>query len=288
VEFSVDAGATWSAPQDAALTAVVGREGIATDESADVLARFRDAAGNVSASAVARTYLVPAPVQGVDSAKTFAGTFAPGGDVDAFTIEVLEGDVLSVRSAARSAKKGGSLVAELDLYGPSHEKLLEGRWPASSKKPGIAKFRAPATGTYVVVVRAAGADAALGGAYTLTESVVRPKANSRIRGKAGHDPSGGRADVATAAFDGALGAVVTGTVAVAGPTELSLVAPDGTVAELVAKPRRGVARVSFALAGGTGSYTLRAVTYGFVPYVLTLVPARRSARASELVAPGTR
>jgi hypothetical protein len=213
---------------------------------------------------------------------------APGGDVDSYTIELLQGDALSIRETVKSSKKHGVLAADLDVYGPSREKLVGGRWPASAKKPGISKFVAPATGTYVVVVRPAGRDAELGGTYTLAANVVRSKSRSRFRGTAAQDANGGAPDVATAAFAGTDGGLVTGTVSVTGPTLFDLVAPDGSVTQFVETPKRGVAKLSLALTGGTGSYTLNASTYGVVPYSLTLNAARRAGRAAETLPPGQR
>jgi len=288
IEFSVDGGTTWTAPQDASGPATIDRTGVATDAPAEFRARFLDAAGNVSAPTVVSAYPVAAPVQGLDSAKTLTGTIAPGGDVDAYTVEMLAGDALTIKETVRSAKKRGVLGADLDVYGPSHEKLVAGRWPVASKKPGVTKFVAPATGTYVVVLRPTGADAPLGGTYTLAQSVVRSKARTRIRGTAAQNPYGGSPQVATTAFTGTQGGLITGTVSVQSPTTFDLVAPDGVVTEFVETPKRGVARVALALAGGTGSYTLNVSTYGVVPYSLTLNAARRAGRVVETLLPGQR
>ena len=286
-EFSDDGGASWTETVEAGATPL-DRPPQVAEGPAEILVRFRDAAGNVSAPAAATAFLVAAPSQALESAKKLTGTLAAGGDIDAFTVELLDGDVLSIRTTAKSLRRSGSFGVELDVYDPAHAKVVDGRWPAGAKKPGVAKYTAHAPGTYVVLVRAVGDDAGAGGIYTLSQTVARPKSMTRVRGVA-VPPAGGAGDVMVLRFQGTQGGFLSGTLKVPGDTLYDLAGPDGSVAAFVARGKRGTAKLAaIPLTGGTGAYELRVTSFAQVTCSLTLVPMKRVARANEVPPAGQR
>lgn len=288
VEFSEDGGATWGGPLADAASFVVDRPTGVVDAPVSFVARWRDAAGNLSEAATATAYLVAEPMQGLDFSKTLDGRVAQGADVDAYTVQLLAGDVLGIRTTARAAKRGGRFAIEIDLYDPSGARVVDGRWPAGARKPGVAKYVAAETGSFTVLVRASGDDADLGGTYRLATRVTRPRALSRLAGTAELVPSGG-SSTATIEFDGPDGAYVEGWLKLVVPTSFQLIAPDGSVEAFVLRPGRGATKLlRHALAGGTGRYRLTCATYGSISYSLTIAPAPRSGRATEDVSAGRR
>jgi hypothetical protein len=195
--------------------------------------------------------------------------------------------VLSVRASAKSAAKRGDFSAELDLFTPSHEQAVDGRWPAGARKPGIAKFVAPATGTYVVVVRASGADAAAGGTYTLVTKIKRPKSTLRLSGSAQVVPTGAT-PTASLVFPAAEGESVSGSVKILVPTSFQMVSHDGRIDAFFLLPTHGIAHFKRPLTGGTGNFELRAAAFVAVPYSLTVRPPRVTVRADEVPPAGGR
>jgi hypothetical protein len=286
VQFSTDAGASWTPPAPMAPEFALARPD-AEDAPVTVLARWRDLAGNVSEPASATAYVVAAPVQGLAYAKSLRGALPAGADIDAYSVELVAGDVLSVRVSAKPAAKRGDFSAELDLFTPSHEQAVDGRWPAGSGKPGIAKFAAPATGTYVVVVRASGADAAAGGTYTLVTKIKRPKSTLRLSGFA-QVVQIGATPTASLVFPAAEGESVSGSVKILVPTSFQIVSPDGRIDVFFLLPTHGVAHFKRPLTGGTGDFELRAAAFAAVPYSLTIKPPKPAARADEVPPAGGR
>jgi hypothetical protein len=286
VEFSTDAGSTWTAP--AAMAAEFGlARPVAEDAQVTVLARWRDGAGNFSEPASATAYVVAAPVQGIGHAKSLRGVLAAGGDVDAYSVELVAGDALSVRVSAKSAAKAGDFSAEVGLFSPSHEQVVDGRWPAAARKPGIAKYVAPVTGTYVLVVTASGGDAAAGGGYTLVTKIARPKASLHLHGTA-QIAQVGQTPTASVVFPAAEGESVSGSVRLLVPTSFQLVSPDGRIDAFFLRPSHGTARFTRPLTGGTGDFELRAASFVAIPYSLTLRPPKLAARENEVPPAGGR
>jgi serine protease AprX len=286
VEFSSDAGATWTATVAIAPQIAIPGPGVA-DAPVEVLARWRDVAGNVSESASSSAYVVADAVQGLGAARSLRGALAAGGDVDAYSVELVAGDTLSVRVAAKPGSASHDFSAEVDLYDPSRAQAVLGRWPASARRPGIAKYVAPATGTYVLVVRAAGDDAAAGGGYTLTTKIARTRAALRVRGTApityvGETPT------ASVVFAAADGESLSGTVRIPVPTSFQVVSPDGRIDGFILRPYHGKARFSRPLTGGTGDFELRCATIVPVRYALRVRAGKRAARATEIPPAGGR
>ena len=140
----------------------------------------------------------------------------------------------------------------------------------------IAAFKAAATGTYRLVLRGTGADAAGGAKYTLS-TTLRPARAGIISG------SGTDAEVPVA-FDAAAGRILSGTLRGTVVGGATLTGPGGTVQPVTLLRRRAprIDLTTSTLADGSGSYTLRFTATGTVSWTLRLAPPRRVKRVDEL------
>jgi hypothetical protein len=234
--------------------------------------QFRDAAGNPSASSFDGIHLVPAHPASLAEVKSYRGTLAPGGDIDAFRIGALPGDVFSVKIKSAPAVKGTEFLVDADLYDPSGAKVATGRYPLGGRRPGISKFTATVAGEHFLVLRPAGAAAAAGGTYVLTVKEVAAKANRRIYGPA--DPEGGEASFT---FQGSEGCVAVGVVRgpVKGP--ITLEAPDGSVVPVATLAlSTGGVKVPGLYFAGSGTFVLHVPAAGPLLVDMKVRPPRRS------------
>jgi hypothetical protein len=238
--------------------------------------QFRDSAGNVSGAVTDAVYVVEDGSPLLTAVKRYAGILAAGGDHDAFRIDAVAGDLLTVKVKARPTVRGADFRADIDLFDPDDVKVVNRRYPADLARPGIVKFPIATTGTHWIVLRPEGDDAAAGGSYALSVKVVTAAANRRFRGAA--EPTG-EPSSATREFAAAESFTLRGTVRATTVGELSLVTPDGDTIPLpsvlnAAGTRRKI--VPLVLDGGTGTYTLVAPATGVVLFDLTLKPPKKT------------
>jgi hypothetical protein len=276
---SADGGATWSAwapiPSDG--RAVVPRPAAGADKLVTIQGEFRDAAGNVSAAATDSAFLVDDRAAGVTSIASFVGTVGVGGDMDAFRMQLVAGDKLTLKFKTKTLVKKADARVEVDVYGPDHAALATGRYPATSKTVGVAKLAAPATGEYWIVVRAAGAAADTGVAYTMSVSNASAKGSRAKKGTANPDASS--TPTASVLFDAVEGLKLTGTLTVPlldTTTEPQLLAPDGSSVPITfVRGKKGLIKISASkLVGGAGTYQLTIPASGPVKYAFALAPAK--------------
>ena len=110
----------------------------------------------------------------------------------------------------------------------------------ASKKPGVTKFPALATGEYWIVLRPAGAQSDAGVGYTVTVTNAAAKAPRAPKGIATYDGSKSL-PAATVQFDAAEGLTLAGSLK--GPlssTPPSLHSPDGTEIPVTLVPGKKV------------------------------------------------
>jgi len=237
---SFDGGATWSEwvafKND---PVAVGRP--AVDGPVSVSVVLRDYAGNESVPISAGgIYSVGAGAASLGTSGTFAGSLSDAADIDAVFVDLVRGDLLTVRLAAAGAAKKSVLPAVLDLAKPTGERVLTG-------VTGVASWGVPETGRYVLVVRQESGQGA--GTYSLSVSVKQAKTNA-----------GGKASVTTGevSFEAAAGTALKASLNGAGldPASVTIVGPDGAVTATVAgKP--GSAKLTATLNAGTGVYRIR-------------------------------
>ena len=276
---SDDGGATWSdwasIPADG--RAIVPRPAAGRDTLVTIEGEFRDVAGNVSAVASDTAYLVDGTAPSVTKISSFTGTAGVGGDIDAVRIGLVAGDRLTLKLKLKTLVKKADAYIEIDVYGPGHEPLVTGRHPAASRKPGVAKFPAPETGEYWIVLRSAGTDSDTGVGYTLKVGAAPAKGSRALKGTASVD-GGAQPPAATILFDAVDGLNLTGTLIVPDTAAVpTLVAPDGSTVPLTRQPgKKGSLRV-FApeLLGGAGTYALTIPATAPVTYSLALAPTKR-------------
>lgn len=283
VEFSQDGGASWSEPLPNGDSFLLAQPDGPADGPAEVRARWRDAAGNVSETATAAVYAVAPARQDAGAVRALRGALAAAGDADLYTLELVAGDVVSVRLPGGRGRES----PVLDLFDPAHAQVVEARFPAAGRRAGIARFAAPSTGAYALLVRAGTAIATGEVRYTLRTRIARPRANRRLRGVAELEPFG-PSDVAAIRFDAPTGAALAGSISLSVPASFQLEAPGGAIAAFVLAPRRGApALPRTLLPGATGLYTLRCVSFVPLEYDLRVLPPRRGGRANELPDPAS-
>ncbi len=263
-------GGPWSAG-----AALLGGDSAALDRPASeglvrTEGRFEDAAGNLSPVSSDGIYLVEAAPTPLTAVRSWRGTLDPGGDVDAFRIGLLPGDLLSVRVKARPLLKGADVRALVDVYDPTGVRLATGRFPGSASKPGIANLQAALPGEYWIVLYPSGEEATVGAGCTLSVKVRRQAENLGAAGTA--EPAGGAVIVDLQAPDGAtlagrLSGAVAGDPEVLGPDNRTLSVPTVLAG-------RGLKVPGTVLAGGTGLYLLRIPASGPVTWTLSVRPAK--------------
>jgi hypothetical protein len=275
VRTSADGGATWTdwtpVPLDG--RAIVPRPSGASDATVTIQGEFKDAAGNVSAVASDATYLVDEDAPSVTVIKSVLGTVGVGEDRDAVRIGLVAGDKLTLKLKVKTLVKKADARVEIDIWGPDGTRLVEGRFPATAKTPGVTKFAAPATGEYWIVLRSAGTAAGTGVGYTMSVTDAAAKGTRALKGTAAFDAAASPA-AASLQFVAAEGLTITGTLSgpLAPAAVPTLTAPDGSVVPLsvLPAPKGAVKLVASQLAGGTGNYTLTIPATGPVTYKLAL------------------
>jgi hypothetical protein len=190
-------------------------------------------------------YLIEDELPYLGAGARFAGGMATALDVDALALDLVKGDVLTVKI---KAAKG--LALAMDLVGPDGTRLFLGRYPKDAKKLCILGYELPATGRYLLVVRREGASEAERGAYKLRAKVKPVKSNKRGKGEfTGTEIP----------FDAVAGSRLKASLKGAGLMldGVTLIGPEGEVA---IETRGKAGRVSIkpvVLDAGTGTYAIR-------------------------------
>ncbi len=203
---------------------------------------IRDTAGNGSSlSPAVPLRLIEAGAPMLRPGGTIASSLATTLEIDAVAIDLVAGDVLSLKTKVATALLGAVPSVVFDLARPTGERLLTGT-------PSIAGFVAPATGRYYLIVRQDGA-AGAPCTYSLKSSVKQAKANASVKAVVT------TGEIEFAAADGSsLKAGLKGEGL--DPASVTVVGPDGEVAATVTgKP--GSAKFTVLLNQGTGIYRIR-------------------------------
>ncbi len=264
--WSHDGGGTWSDWAD------VGGGSVAMARPAGrgrvtVTGAFRDAAGNASTAATDAVHLVPEAPQDLGAVKTLAGTTDEGGDIDAYVLDLLRGDLLTLKVKAKGAARGADYTLELDVFDPSGARVVTGAWPPGASKPGLSKFPAGTTGRHWVVVRPAGADADAGGTYSLGVAPKQQKASLRPAGTTVDDPI---------PLEAVGGATLSGTLSGAPTFPAILTPPGGGPTPFPVVGKGGKARLGPGLLDGpAGLWLLDVSDGGSVTYKLSVKGPRR-------------
>jgi len=273
---SADGGATWTewAPIPADGRAVVPRPDASADHRVTIQGQFIDVAGNVSTTASDSIFVLADAAPDVTHVSSYVGTVGVAGDMDALRVQLVKGDKLSLKLAAKPLVKKSDVRVDVDVYGPDHAKLVTGRHPSTSKTAGVAKLEAPATGEYWIVLRASGRDADKGVGVAVAVSDAAAKGSRALKGPALVDSG-----AATIRFDAVEGMKLTGTLTVpvadaAGTPTLT--APDGTnVPVAVVSAKKGAVKILVPkLVGDAGTYVLTFPTAGPAKYVLSIAPTK--------------
>jgi hypothetical protein len=279
VEFrsSSDGGANWSywTPIDQDGQAAVTALPAAWDAVVTIQGEIRDAAGNTAVAEPDSVFLLDLEPPAIADVASLTGVVGPGSDCDAFRLGLVAGDKLSLKVKTKTFVKKADASVAIDVYGPDGARLADGRYPGTSKKPGISKLEAPATGEYLIVLRASGAAADTGVSYAMTVTSAPVKSTRALKGVA---PALGDPLTATIPFDACDGLVLGGTYLGGTATPPTLLAPDGTLVDLAVLPgKKGSLKlVSVALTHGTGTYTLTIPAAGEVKYQLALAAGKRA------------
>jgi hypothetical protein len=211
----------------------------------------RDKVGNESeVSAPTAVYLIEDELPHLGAGAKFAGGMTTALDVDALSLDLVKGDLLSVKIKAKASAKRKSLDLALDLIGPGGERLFLGRHPADARKLSILGYELPVTGRYLLVVRREKASEAERGTYKLKAKVKQAKSNKKGKGE-----FTGREIL----FDAVRGSTFKASVKGEGltPDAVTLVGPEGEVAiERKGKPGRAAIK-PVVLDAGTGTYAIR-------------------------------
>jgi subtilisin family serine protease len=265
---SFDGGTSWSEPRSllAGLAVEVARPGSTGLLSAEVVTR--DMAGSESPPVAAPVYLLEEDLPRLVSGAKFRGAIDVARDVDALAVDVVKGDLLTVKVRGRSAEKRKILDVDLDLVGPWSGRILQGRYPADARKPGFKRFEMTVTGRYLVVVRRGPASDASAGTYRLRVAVKQSRESRSARG----ETTDGRI-----VFDAVQGAVLKGRLTAEGLSEgsVTLVGPAGPVELSLRETASGVVIRPTVLTTGTGTYELLPDTFRAVAYRLRLRPPKR-------------
>ena len=268
--YSTDGGETWSAWSDLASDGVheVTRPGAV--HQVEVLGQFRDAAGNESVASAESIYFLKGDPQRLTFTPNIRGTTEPGGDHDAFTVDLGPGDLLDLKVSAKSSIKKGDFQLLVDVYAPDGTKVVDGLYPSSSKKVGVKKFPAPVAGQYWVVLRPLGADLDAGAYYTLKSKARMSKTRRVIAGSvtpAGVPPS------AVVQITAADREQLSGTIQMAVLESIELHGPNDWT-DPVSFTSKGYKRTlpSRTLGSGSGTYDLELFGNGLASYKFLLKP----------------
>jgi hypothetical protein len=232
-----------------------------------VTGQFRDLAGNLSGTSTESVHLVEDAPQNLATVKKVTGFLAPGGDVDSFEVDLVAGDLLTVKGKIKPPVRGLITLAAFDLYDPDGLPVVTNRFPVTAKKAGITAFPATKTGPHVVVLRSEGADADEGGSYAVTVKVKAARVNLLFEGTA---------TTGVIAFPAARGGTFSGTLTGNVVPPVLLDAPDELPVFLNFTTTGAVQTLTPALLdGGTGTWELRFSQVGPVTYKLKVKPAKR-------------
>jgi serine protease AprX len=284
VRYSTDGGNTWTDWLPYAGAAVeVSVPASAGDRVLTATFEARDRAKNVSDPFSDSIHVLARDPQDLSLTSSLRGGLAPGGDVDAYRVDLVAGQVLTVKVASKAATKHADVQVALDLFDPADALVVEGRFPTAARKAGIVKFPILSTGRHTLVVRSAGADASVGASYTITVVAATPSSVKKQSGVTADEPGVG----SSVSFDAAGGWEVSGVFATTSLATPELEMPDGQQTGLPSLRAAGRTRarlVAAPLAGPVGSYrvVLPGVAGG-TAYTLTLTQPRRS-RTAEAIA----
>lgn len=269
--YRVD-GAEWSEWQPASTTQsfILDRPVLSTGRRVDIDGMWRDAAGRESAIFTRPIHLVGTDSPDLAAAKKFGGFLSDGRDVDAYEIDMIPGETLTIRVKLPKFSSG----AVLDLYDTDHSPLSFEVWPFGKSQKFVFTAEKP-TGTVLLVVRAADSTA-FGVSYSARREI-----------KAGRDllvPRGeSSGDVFDVPFDAVAGTRLK--VNLLGVTSMpNLLAPSGRSSQLFGKLKfrkgRGLYVISgrnFVTLDETGTWHIVGTGDGgsSVSYRLTLTPPGR-------------
>ncbi len=274
--YSLDGGTAWTAwlPYDGT-PPVVDLTGVAADRAFSVVLQLRDRAGNVSNSLTDGIYLVDPASPDASRGSSVRGALTAGVDIDAYRLDLVAGQTLSVKSKSRGFAKGADFNVALDLWSPSGQLLASGRYPVGAPRAGISGLPVGATGTYWLFARAEGSGAAVGGKYTLGLKVATPAGLLRRTGTA-VPGTGSEVEIA---WDAASGWGLTGTLGVGPATPVTLesegVAPWALPALRPAPKGRSKIAAAIVLAT-TGAHRLVLDSSAPVTYDLRLSLPKRT------------
>ncbi|MCU0725229.1 MAG: integrin alpha [Planctomycetes bacterium] len=214
----------------------------ATAGAVPVRVRARDRVGNVSPLTPATTiYLLSPGMPHLGTGGAIAGSTSGRADVDAAGIDLVAGDLLTVKLKAAGANRKAGFPLVVDLAALDGTRILTG-------VTAISGHVATYTGRHLLVLRLAEAAGSETGTWSLSVKVKLGAANAK--GKGTHEGS--------FSFEAAEGALVKIALKGTGldPASVVLEGPDGPVAAAVAgKP--GSAKFTATLDRGTGTYTVR-------------------------------
>jgi hypothetical protein len=211
--------------------------------------QLRDRIGNESDYYEAECYLVETDLMAAGGGAKLTGAISPAADVDTFAVDLVTGDVLTVKVGAKSDEKGKSFVVGLDLVSPGGNRLHVGRYPADSKKVMISGFVAPGSGRYLVVARRESESESKGGSLKLSVKVKQSKINKKGKGASKDE------DIV---FQASVGSLLKASLKGEGlqAAHVTLTGPDGPVS-FEAKEKKGkVTILPTVLTAGTGTYVL--------------------------------
>jgi hypothetical protein len=246
--LSTDAGGSWSdwISLDLGPVTEVEREGLGEGLVSAVVV-VRDRSGNESDEFPFTFFLVPEEPMSLGAGAKFAGKVVAAGDVDALELNLVKGDVLSVKLKAKSSVKGDPLDMLLDLVDSDGTKVVKGKFPTSSQKVEIKSFPVKETGRYLLVALLNASTRSTKGTYKLAAKVKQAKENKKVK-----DETTGT----EVAFDAVEGTILKGSLKGDGLTlaAVTLVGPDGPVAFTGKEGKGKVSIGSTVLDAGTGTY----------------------------------
>jgi hypothetical protein len=252
-KVSLDDGDTWSDwIPGIGQTKYLGTELDRPEEAGPVTVTVvvRDRARNESDPGSATIHVVEAAPTGVAHGAKFAGKISEVLDVDTLALDLVRGDVLTVKLKSKAAVKKTDLDLRLDLCRPDGERLISNQFPENAKKVSILGYVVPETGRFLLVVRRHWESEAERGTYKLSVKVKQAAENKKWKGDL---------TAAEIAFDAAHGSTFKAGLRGEGLTveAVSLVGPEGPVdIEKKGKPGRVTIR-PVVLDAGTGTYRIQ-------------------------------
>ncbi|MEN8152011.1 MAG: hypothetical protein ABFS86_19505, partial [Planctomycetota bacterium] len=192
--------------------------------------------------------------------KRLQGTLDFPEEVESFALDLVHGDVLSVKLKYKALVKGEFADVGIDLARADGRRLVIDKFPSSLPKAGIKRYTAPETGRYYLLFyRTGGAETCR---WSAKVKVKQSRDSKKVKGEG---------EVEVIRFPAAHGSTLKGTLSAEGITaeDIRIVGPEGEVPfEFRERTGKVVIRPTI-LDAGTGTWEIHVEADGPVKHKLT-------------------